>query len=240
MIVEIGRNRFRFALTVAIALLVASAAVPERLSHDWDNIDEYPLGPYPENEFENLIDNPTKITFGGEVDPRDGVVVSSRADVHAVYPVSIRAMRDVLIEFESHAQFVPRVSATDLEKLSDDPLSWLQRTQLSFRFLFFGAEYDLETHHVVRFGGEEPEPEQFGLTSRLVRSPDGKLASQAGSWYLKRIEIDEREYTYVRYYQRIEFAESIFGLRFALRRFGLRGIRETIEAFYDEAVRRAE
>ncbi|TVQ40431.1 MAG: hypothetical protein EA384_03360 [Spirochaetaceae bacterium] len=56
-------------------------------------------------------------------DPSEEIHVETRADVHAVYPVAFEALRDVILDLDSHRDLVPCVISS--------------------------ADYSFETEHLV-------------------------------------------------------------------------------------------
>lgn len=182
----------------------------------------------------HLIDNPAELDFGAKDDPADDIYTVTFADVHAVYPVPFSSLRDTVLDLDSHKEFVPRVVSSDARRTGDNPPSWRQYVELSFRLLVFGADYSFETKHIVAHQDED----EFALVFRMLESHDELLADSGGSWYLKRIEIDGEEHTYVRYFNHVAFGKRIFGLRFALRNFGLRDVKSVMDAYYQEALQR--
>ncbi len=201
----------------------------------------------PDTEFNDLLETPTELDFGverGDLD-EDGYVTLTWSDLNAVYPVPLEAFRAVLLDFDSHADFVPRVVESPAEQVAADPPRWQQRVKLSFRFLGFGADYAFHTEHqIVLDRGTNPErhtngPVEFGLRFRMFDTETETLTDSGGTWYLKELSINDRPHTYVRYTNFAAFGRSIVGLRLALRNFGLRDVKSVMDAYYREALTRA-
>ena len=234
-------GRARPARAAILSLVVATAAflLPARLAavEEWyDQYNRRTLQAADDAEFADLVENPSGLDFDLQDEPSQDIVVESFADVHAVYPVSFEALRDTILDLDSHKDFVPNVASSDAQPTGDDPPSWRQKVELEFRLVVFSADYSFETEHLVPHRSDD----DIVLVFRMVRSHDEMIANTGGSWYLKRIEIDGDEHTYARYFNHVAFGDHIFGLRFALRNFGLRDIKSVMDSFYREALNRVE
>ena len=208
----------------------------------------------PDTSFQHLLEEPTELDFGverGDLD-EDGHVTLTWSDLHVVYAVPLEAFRAVLLDFDSHADFVPRVVESPAEQVDTEPPRWRQRVKLSFRFLGFGADYAFHTEHQIEFDrGANPDrhptghpndqpnqPTEFGLRFRMVDTTTETLVDSGGTWYLKEVFINDRPHTYVRYTNFAAFGRSIVGLRLALRNFGLRDVKSVMDAYFREALAR--
>ena len=237
------RRRLAPAAAVAVMLLTALAPGPRaaRLAaldqwqqsfRDYEYDTLRPAEGLAPTDFARLIEAPAEISFGADAHPSDDIYAVTFADIHAVYPVPLEALRETILDFDSHKEFVPRVVSSDAQRTADNPPSWRQHVELSFRLLIFGADYSFETKHIV----SQQDEDRFALVFRMLESHDKMLADSGGSWYLKRIEIDNEEHTYVRYFNHVAFGLRIFGLRFALRNFGLRDVKSVMDAYYERAL----
>ncbi len=221
-------------LLLLLPLLLLGAAQPlvTPAFEQWHRqYDKRVLQPLPGADMADLVGNPREIDFDVHSDPAEEIYAVTFADLHAVYPVSFETLRDTILDLDSHKDFVPRVVSSNAEPTGDDPPSWRQHVRLKFRFLIFSADYSFDTRHLVA----RDDHKEFTLLFRMVESHDRMLADSGGSWYLKRVDIDGTEHTYVRYFNHAAFGRRILGLRLALRNFGLRDIKSVMDAYYQEA-----
>ena len=222
-----------------LALLIAvwgAAARVEAVDQWHDRYNERTLQAVDDADFPDLVRNPTEIDFDAVDDPAEGIYIETYADVHAVYPVSFEALRDTILDLDSHKDFVPRVVSSSAEPTGDDPPSWRQHVKLEFSVVLFSAEYSFETEHLV----PRDQDDQLVLVFRMVESHDDMIADTGGSWYLKRIDIDGSEHTYVRYFNHVAFGEHIVGLRLALRNLGLQDVKSVMNSYYQQARDRSD
>lgn len=201
---------------------------------------DHPFTMAPDADLAELLKNPTKISFAVDTSPPSPATTSTLGDLHAVYPVSLAAMRETITDYNNYPEFAPRVTQSDAVRTGEDPVTYRQRLTLSFRVLFFGSDYDyyltVTETPVCRVDGVA----EFGMHYRMQESLDGRLSDVEGSWYLRAVEIDGVEHTYARYFNSIFFAEDQFGLRLALRNLGARDLKNTMDAMYREAERRSQ
>ena len=220
-------------LLAGLALLLAATRT-SALEAWYDRYGERTLLVAKDTDYAGLLENPRALAFDAHGHPADEIYTVSFADLHAVYPVELEALRDTILDLNSHQDFVPRVVSSAAEPAGDNPPRWRQHVELEFRVLVFRSDYSFETKHtVVRDEGHE-----FALQFRMLESHDALLADSGGSWYLRRIELDGHEHTYVRYFNHVAFARRVFGLRLALRNFGLRDVKSVMNAYYKETLRR--
>ncbi|TVR29700.1 MAG: hypothetical protein EA404_14295 [Spirochaetaceae bacterium] len=185
-------------------------------------------------DYAALIETPTEIRFDirdPASDADEDVVVESFADLHAVYPLNFEALCDVILDLDSHNSFVPNLVKSDVISAADDPPSWRRAARIERSVAVFSADYGFETEHIIVHQTDD----EIAVIFRMVESHDEMLADTGGSWYLKRIDIDGREYTYVRHFNHVAFGSHTPGLRLALRNFGLRDIKSVMDAYYQEA-----
>ncbi|TVQ40430.1 MAG: hypothetical protein EA384_03355 [Spirochaetaceae bacterium] len=220
-------------LLAALALLLAAPRA-SALQAWHDQHDERTLRVAEDADYAGLLENPRVLAFDAHDHPADEIYAVSFADLHAVYPVEFEALRDTILDLGSHGDFVPRVVSSAAEPAGDNPPKWRQHVELEFRVLVFRSDYSFETKHMV----VRDKDREFALLFRMLESHDALLADSGGSWYLKRIEIDGLEHTYVRYFNHVAFGRRVFGLRFALRNFGLRDVKSVMNAYYEETLRR--
>lgn len=225
----------RAALVFALFFLLVLLAAPLGAIDEWHRqYDERTLQAADDLDIPDLVENPTEIDFDAVDDPSDDIHIETYADVHAVYPVPFQALRDTILDVDSHRDFVPRVVSSDAERTGDDPPSWRQQVELEFRVVVFSADYVFETEHLVPRHNDD----ELVLVFRMVKSHDEFIADTGGSWYLKRIDIEGKEHTYVRYFNHVAFGEHMVGLRLALRNLGLRDVKSVMDAYYEEALTR--
>ncbi len=220
---------------VVLAAVWGTPARLEALDQWHDRYNERTLQAVDDADFPDLLCDPTEIDFDAVDDPADGIYIETYADIHAVYPVSFEALRDTILDLDSHKDFVPRVVSSNAEPTGDDPPSWRQHVELEFSVVVFSAEYSFETEHLV----PRDHDDELVLVFRMVESHDDMIADTGGSWYLKRIDVDGSEHTYVRYFNHVAFGEHIVGLRLALRNLGLQDVKSVMNSYYQEADARA-
>ncbi len=169
-----------------------------------------------------------------------GVVLTNTAEYDFLTDVPLESLRNAITALDDYVDFAPRVAKSNGLPISQDPpgnRSWLQELTLSFRVLFFGEVYD----YILRLDETDLDnPGSYGVEWRLERSLDGKFQHVRGGWFLREIVVEGEPQTYVRYWNRTDFAEGSGGLETALRWFGPRDGRRNIEAFVEEARRRSE
>ena len=180
-----------------------------------------------------LVGSPTEIDSGVNTED-DEVAAASFADVHAVYEVDLGVLRDTIMDFDNHEQFVPHVEASRAQRIGDDPPRWLHRVNIVVRLLVFEAGYELDNEYLV----VQRDDDRFGMIFRMAESHDDMLADTFGSWYLEEVDIDGTRNTYVRYFSHIAFGERVIGLRLALNLFGLDNVISVMDAYVEEAQRR--
>lgn len=199
---------------------------------------DHPFSMEPQADPVALLKNPTEISFVVDSSPPAPATTATIGDLHAVYPVPLAVMREVITDYNNYPRFAPRVTQSHAVRTGNAPATYRQRLTLSFRVLFFGSDYDyyltVTETPLCRPNGVD----EFGMHYRMRESLDGRLSDVEGSWYLRAVQIDGVEHTYARYYNSIHFAEDQFGLRLALRNLGARDLKNTMDAMYREAERR--
>lgn len=225
-------------LGFALVLFAAFAASPQ--SAPAQSTASPPLAPAAFSDPQALQGEPRELTYELlEENLPPGVVLISVAEYDGLFDVDLEQLSRVITDFDNYEDFVPRATRSNgllLTQGGEGPDSWLQELTLSFRVLFFGETYDyilrLDEIDLDRAGS-------YGLEYRLERSLDGKFQGVHGSWYLQEMQIAGEQFTYVRNWNKTEFAEDSFGLDTALRWFGPRDVRANIMAFIEEAQRRS-
>ena len=223
-------------VAILIALLLLAAAAGAAAGETGGQRNWYSLAVAPVEDPAALIDNPEVIYHEVKPGPEgSGVQVVSTIDVHALYDVPVAEVAAVLTDLNDYPSFSPRVTESSARQFSGNPKQWIQKIKLSFRVLFFGEDYEY-TLRVTSRPGNDPGSVAFYFA--LENSLDGKLSDVAGSWYLVPMTVGHTEYTYVRYFNHIEFSKQSFGLKAALRLFGASDMASAMTAFVDEAKRR--
>ncbi|TVR30469.1 MAG: hypothetical protein EA404_12470 [Spirochaetaceae bacterium] len=220
-------NRFlvQVMFVVALALIWAAPASAEQRRFS------VPEG----TDLVTLVEDAQVIDFEVDTSPPEPATTASIGDVHAVYPVALAVLRDTLIDFAAHPDFMPRVAESRAVQLSEDPAVWEQRVRLVFRVLIFSSEYDFT---MTVSDAQLAQRGQFGLYYQMDESLDNRLHNVIGSWYMREVEVNGQPHTYLRYFNSIHFARDQFGLRLALRNQGARDMQNTMNALYEEAKRR--
>lgn len=231
-----GHRADPVAPAAAIVVLLALVALPAPLPalEEWRAEAEQETLRMPEGtDLATLVGRPTEID-SGVVGEDDEAVAASFADVHAVYDVDPRVLRETIMDLDSQEQFVPHVEESRAERTGDDPPRWIQRIRIAVGVLFFEAGYELDNEYLV----VQRDDDRFGMVFRMAESHDDMLADTYGSWYLEAVEVNGMRGTYVRYFSHVAFAEHVVGLRIALELFGLNNVIAVMDAYVDEARRR--
>lgn len=187
-----------------------------------------------------LSDEPEGLDFRIADNPgfsEAGVV--SVIEYHGVYPLSVKELRSAITAYEEYPVISRRVVASEVRQAPETPpyepigtvlerQAALMRT--SFKFLFFGREYD----YVLSSMTEELPPEGILVRSAMTESLDGGLSAIHYSWYLEPIAEGEggTAETYLRYFARVDFAEEPNGLRLALDLFARSDVERLLESIY--------
>lgn len=188
-----------------------------------------------------LRGEPRELTYRVQTeDIPPGAILVNTAEYDLLTDVPLESLREAITALDNYDEFAPRVTKSNGLPLSEGEVgerSWLQELTLSFRVLFFGEVYD----YILRLDEADLDiPGSYGVEWRLERSLDGKFKDVWGGWFLQEIFVDGEPQTYVRYWNRTDFAEGSAGLEAALRWFGPRDVRGNIMAFVEEARRRSE
>lgn len=188
----------------------------------------------------SLLDSlgePRTINHGTEEVSGEEGELAATTDMHALYDVPISAFEEVIRDINSHERFVPRIEESEIVCSQGDPVSYATvRHDLSFKFLFFGSDYQYRVHYFLEDNVQERE--RFRTWWTLEESVDGQMSDISGSWLFNTVRYDGKEYTYVRYSTRTVFAETVFGLRAAFDRFGENDVAKMMNAMRDEAAAR--
>jgi hypothetical protein len=218
---------------VLFLLWVAVSAVPQDCKPPVDAEDTWRLSVPPPEELPEDVGEPETITQRTEDVPASEGELAAIGDMHVLYDVPLHAFARVLDKLDTHSRFIPRLERARVECANTAPLSYANVYQhLSFSFLFFGNDYEYRAHIFVERDMDAGVYRQWWT---LDESLDGQIAGVTGSWFLTTVTRNGREYTYARYATRTVFAETVFGLKTAFRRFGARDLSRMFEAVRDEA-----
>lgn len=186
-----------------------------------------------------LSDEPEPLDFNIVDDPDFSEAgVASVIEYHGVYPMESTRLLDAITAYGDYPRISRRVTESEVwEPEGPAPyrpigeVSARQETlmQTSFKFLFFGREYDYVLSSMTEQIGEDAHL----VRSRMRRSLDGGLAAIHYSWYLKPLTSGDGEpETYLRYFARVDFAEEPSGLRLALDLFARSDVERLLESIY--------
>ena len=183
------------------------------------------------------LNEPQSVRFdSGSPSDHEGAY-ESVAHMHVLVDAEAHVLAEVLSDVERQPDFMPRLTRADVVCSELQAEGFLRVEQeLSFRFLVFRRDYRYVIDYFIEDDLEETGA--FRVWWVLSDPGDGQIVTNSGSWYVRRVEIDGREYSYVAYAVHTVFARRRAGLRTALRRFGERDVRNAMDALYEEAVRR--
>jgi hypothetical protein len=186
-----------------------------------------------------LSDEPEAVDFRIVEEPEFADArVSSLIEYHGVYPMSPGELAAAITAYGDYPRISRRVVESEVwtprEPLPYEPVGSviaheeaLMRT--SFKFLFFGREYD----YVLSSMTEELDDGALLVRSRMIESIDGGLGAIHYSWYLEPVSIREgRTETYLRYFTRVDFAKRPNGLKLALDLFARSDVERLLESVY--------
>lgn len=155
-------------------------------------------------------------------------------DFHALYPIGMEYIMRSLADLENQAGFCPHVALSEcLSRTPGDPFFHEQLQRLAFDYVIYKQEY----HHVIEaVGGTAEDGAGLFLDYRLSNTLSGGLTYCAGSWYLRPMVVDGREYTYARFYM-VNCVQDLPGIvKFAMRTFPGLETPATMNSFYRHAV----
>ncbi len=201
--------------------------------------DHFSVAPF--DDPANLREQPRELIYRVQTEELPpGVILVNTAEYDYLTEVRLADLREAITALDDYDDFGPRVAKSNgmpLTQAEAGRRSWLQELTLSFRVLFFGEVYD----YILRLDEVDLDiPGSYGVEWRLESSLDGKFHDVRGGWFLREIVVDGRSETYVRYWNRTDFADGSAGLETALKWFGPRDVRGNMMAFVDEARRREE
>jgi len=119
--------------------------------------------------------------------------INMEADVHACTAISLERMKEIITDYSQYAQIYRRTTISRIAGRNE-------RGTLAFFELSVGA---LGIHVISAFTLLKEiridTPDSFYLTFTHV-SDDGTVRNIRGSWYLQKVEMDGKTYTYIRYF----------------------------------------
>lgn len=201
---------------------------------------EYRYGVPAGTSVDVLSDEAEVVEFGIADTPEfseAGVV--SVIEFHGVYPLSVEELRSAITAYEEYPVISRRVVASEVLRAPEEPPyepigTVVERhaalMQTSFKFLFFGRDYD----YVLSSMTEELPGEAILVRSAMTESLDGGLSAIHYSWYLEPLVDGDggTAGTYLRYFARVDFAEEPNGLRLALELFARSDVERLLESIY--------
>jgi hypothetical protein len=214
--------------TISTGLPAQDCSAPEGLEDRWNTSVQ---------DYESLLDSvgkPQTIHHGTEEVTDGDFELAATTDMHALYDVPIAAFEQVIRDINEHERFVPRIEESEIVCSDGSPVSYASvRHDLSFKFLFFGSDYEYRVHYFIEDSIEERE--LFRSWWTLEESLDGQMADISGSWLFSTVRHGGKEYTYVRYSSKTVFSDTVFGLKAAYERFGANDVSKMMTAMRDEA-----
>lgn len=155
------------------------------------------------------------------------------SDVHGLVEASYDKMTEVLRD-EGNPRWIPNLAkATTYTTIKGNPGFIRTRYLMSFRFLFFGNDYDYTINYWYQDSGDE-----FGAWWNMQDSYDGQFKDIFGSWYVKKVKYNGKDYIYIRNRIESHFAHDFFGLQWALDNFAAENTRQAASLVVAEANRR--
>lgn len=182
----------------------------------------------------DLLERPTSIHVSAVPAPDgDPAATIATTETHVLYPIHPFAMVEVLRDDETLSDYIPDLAVHEtICTNGPDMIKQFQRTEFDVLFLTFGTEYLIDVHYIL------DGPDEYGSYWGMYESLDGKLAYQYGSWYFRSVEIEGRQYTYVRHFTQNGVKTRIPGLRFIVERSAGGRVSEMMDSIYREAVNR--
>lgn len=162
------------------------------------NIFEYKDDIAPFNSLEKLLDNPTVIESHIEQKKENGVkTLDNLFDTHAVFDIPIYKLINLVLDLENEQNVFPRMIYTRV--LNPSASLWsphLQMVKTQFSLGRLVQDY----HYIFYKIPELREDGSFLIKWNLHESIDSKFDYIFGSWFMKEISFNGKNYTYVRNY----------------------------------------
>jgi hypothetical protein len=155
------------------------------------------------------------------------------SDVHGLVEIPYAKMAAVLSD-EGNPRWIPNLAkATTYATVKGNPGFIRIRHLMSFRFLFFGNDYDYTINYWYQDSGDE-----FGAWWNMQDSHDGQFKDIFGSWYIKKVRYNGKDYIYLRNRIESHFARDFLGLQWALDTFAAENTQKAALMVAMEAMRR--
>ncbi len=231
---HIVRSSIPVLLFSAILLSIAAPA-PAENSPAKDESVEIRGGQAPYPTVESILENPTKVDMQVTAWEDNGFhKIRSVTDYHVVYPVPMKHILDVLLDYEGTKEVYPRVDESVIEKGDSDPRGMhTVRIHVSIKVFGFGGAYSYITNNYV-----EPYGDGYIQRYDLQRSPDGRFFQMSGNWYVEELEYGDEPHTYLRQYSVVGIRKGSLPMEVAMRTFGGINLRYMFGNVYDAALKR--
>ncbi len=213
-----------FILLTAVTRLGAQDS-PDRST---SNIIEYRDYIEPFDSLKELLDKPLVIESQISTEKKDGVkILNALSDSHTIFDIPIYKLINLVLDLENEQNVFPRMYFTKDLNPSDSLWSpHLQEVKVSFKFGIFGQDYNYIFYKIP----ELREDGSFLIKWNLYKSIDGKFDYIFGSWYMKEIIFNGKNYTYIRNYTHygiIDYPPYVF---MAMRIGGKKDIKDFLKA----------
>jgi len=217
---------------LAAALIVAAASARAGADPGAESPSVLPL----DLDLTKLVGKPRQIGMDYRVwrDPETNEKrLGGFVEIVAVYDIPLEFFMDATIDFESYPSFVPWIHEAKVLSRSDS--AYRIQYHSGIKFLGISVTYDSVFEAVV-----EPDPEGgFRIGASLVESLDDAEYAHYTSTYLRPVEVDGKTMTFIRYYNSPGVKRPSLGMLQVLNLFATREGKRQVEAFADEAARRA-
>ena len=143
---------------------------------------------------ERILERPEIIhTRVGRTNEGNNTWINMEADVHACTAISLERMKEVITDYPRYTQIYRRTTASRIAGRNDrGTLAFFEVSVGAMGIYVVSAFTLLKEIHI-------DTPDSFYLTFTHV-SDDGTVRNIRGSWYLRKVEIDGKTHTYMRYY----------------------------------------
>ena len=143
---------------------------------------------------ERILERPEIInTRVGRTNEGNNTWINMEADVHACTAISLERMKEIITDYSRYTQIYRRTTASRIAGRNE-------RGTLAFFEVTVGAMgIRVVSSYTLLKEIQIDTPDSFYLTFSHV-SDDGSVRNIRGSWYLRRVEINGRPYTYMRYF----------------------------------------
>jgi len=219
-------------VALAAALLVAAASAQVRANPGAEDRSGVPR----DLDLGRLVGKPRQIGMDYRVwrDPETNEKrLGGFVDIVAVYDIPIEYLMDATVDFESYPSFVPYIHEAKVLSRADS--AYRIQYHSGIKFLGISVTYDSVFEAVVT---RDPDG-GVKVGSRLVESLDDAEYEHYTSTYLLPVEVDGKTMTFVRYYNSPGIKRPSPGMLQVPNLFATREGKRQVEAFAEEAARRA-